>query len=98
MQMIIQVIILAGQSKNIFIFNLNGLMTPIHKEIIIDTLSCCLHQKQPVAAISTQIIEAGVDLSFEEGLRACALHPCHIQFAGRSNRHGEEMLPLLSRF
>jgi len=78
-----------GQSKNIFIFNLNGLMTPIHKEIIIDTLSCCLHQKQPVAAISTQIIEAGVDLSFEEGLRACALHPCHIQFAGRSNRHGE---------
>lgn len=79
----------ANHSKNIFLFNLNGLMTPVHKEIIIDTLSYCLQQNQPAAAISTQIIEAGVDLSFERGLRARALHPCHIQFAGRSNRHGE---------
>ena len=75
--------------KNVFLFNLNGLMTPIHKEIIIDTLNYCLKQNHPLAAISTQIIEAGVDLSFEKGLRARALHPSHIQFAGRSNRHGE---------
>jgi CRISPR-associated endonuclease/helicase Cas3 len=76
-------------NNDVFLFNLNGLMTPIHKEMIIDTLSYYLKQNHPLAAISTQIIEAGVDLSFEKGLRARALHPCHIQFAGRSNRHGE---------
>jgi CRISPR-associated endonuclease/helicase Cas3 len=78
---------------NIFLFNLNGLMTPVHKEIMIDALSHCLQKKQSVAAISTQIIEAGVDLSFKKGLRARALHPCHVQFAGRSNRHGEGDTP-----
>lgn len=75
--------------KDCFMFNLNGLMTPIHKEFVIDAISWCLQHKITTAVICTQIIEAGVDLSFNRGIRAQAIHPSHIQFAGRSNRHGE---------
>ncbi len=71
-----------------FMFNLNGLMTPIHKEFIIDAISWRLQQDVTTLVVCTQIIEAGVDLSFDRGLRAQAIHPSHIQFAGRSNRHG----------
>ena len=74
--------------KDCFMFNLNGLMTPIHKEFVIDAISWRLKQEVTTLVVCTQIIEAGVDLSFDRGLRAQAIHPSHIQFAGRSNRHG----------
>lgn len=77
------------QDSKTMLFNLNGLMTPIHKDFTIDAISWCLQHKVATAVISTQIIEAGVDLSFHRGIRARAIHPSHIQFAGRVNRHGE---------
>ena len=78
----------ANRFNDYFMFNLNGLMTPIHKEFVIDAISWCLQQDMTTVVVCTQIIEAGVDLSFDRGIRAQAIHPSHIQFAGRSNRHG----------
>ncbi|MFA7372369.1 MAG: DEAD/DEAH box helicase [bacterium] len=82
--------------KHHFIFNLNGLMTPIHKEFVINAISLCLQQNMTTAVVCTQMIEAGVDLSFDSGIRAQAIHPSHIQFAGRNNRHGEGDTALVS--
>jgi|LSQX01.1.fsa_nt_gb CRISPR/Cas system-associated endonuclease/helicase Cas3 len=79
-----------NESKNaVYIFNLNGLMTPIHKEFMIDVIKYCLIKKVRVCLISTQIVEAGVDLSFQNGLRCHAIAPSYSQFAGRVNRNGE---------
>ena len=59
-----------NESKNaVYIFNLNGLMTPIHKEFMIDVIKYCLIKKVRVCLISTQIVVAGVDLSFQNGLQ-----------------------------
>jgi len=78
--------------KSALLLNLNGLMTPIHKEFIINAIGCEIKRAPKkfmnIIVISTQIIEAGVNLSFQGGLRALAIVPSHIQFAGRVNRHG----------
>ena len=78
--------------KEALLLELNGLMTPIHKEFIINAIGCEIKKTPPIfkkiIVISTQIIEAGVNLSFRDGYRASAIIPSYIQFAGRVNRHG----------
>ena len=44
--------------------------------------------KEPLIVVSTQLVEAGVDLSFSTVIRDMAPLDCVIQSAGRSNRHG----------
>ncbi|QGT99800.1 CRISPR-associated helicase Cas3 [Candidatus Syntrophocurvum alkaliphilum] len=74
--------------SEIIIFNLNGLMTPIHKAFIIAFIDYSLKLlNKKIIVISTQILEAGVDLSFTKGIRPIAIYPSHVQFAGRINRH-----------
>lgn len=46
--------------------------------------------KKPMICVSTQLIEAGVDLSFDTVVRSLAGLDSIIQAAGRCNRHGEE--------
>lgn len=71
---------------------LHGLMTPLHKKIIIEKIRKELHQKQqePLYVVSTQVIEAGVDVSFQHVARALPILPSIIQAAGRVNRHLED--------
>lgn len=79
-------------ADSVLLVALNGLMTPLHKEFIINAVNNILGKKQNsmgIIVVSTQIIEAGVNMSFEEALRSLAIMPSHIQIAGRVNRHGE---------
>ncbi|NLG86296.1 MAG: CRISPR-associated helicase Cas3' [Firmicutes bacterium] len=80
---------LAGD--NIDIFNLHACMQPQHKRYQIKSIKDHMTNKsgKPVLVISTQIIEAGVDLSFRHVFRARPIVPSVVQTAGRVNRHGE---------
>lgn len=69
---------------------LHGLMIPIHKKFIIEKVKFDLkNKKYPLYLVSTQVIEAGVDVSFENVFRALSILPSIVQAAGRVNRHGE---------
>lgn len=72
---------------------LHGLMTPLHKKVIIEKIKLALsnieHSEYPLYVISTQVLEAGVDLSFQHVARALSILPSIVQAAGRVNRHNE---------
>ncbi len=69
-------------------YSLNGYMTDNDKQKTIKTIKEKLEQKDnKILLISTQSIEAGVDLDFEVGFREIAPISSIIQTAGRVNRH-----------
>lgn len=75
------------------IINLHGAMTALHKRILIEQLKAALMHRERIWAVTTQIIEAGVDVSFEVLYRALPVFPSIIQAAGRVNRHGNQIAP-----
>ncbi|GIP35461.1 CRISPR-associated helicase Cas3' [Paenibacillus sp. J2TS4] len=74
------------------VYHLSTLMCPAHRTIILDKVKKRLESGEPVLCISTQLIEAGVDISFQAVLRAVAGLDSIAQAAGRCNRHGEKEL------
>lgn len=70
----------------------HGAMIPVHRRHTIDRIREQLVGKR-VLAIATQVLEAGVDLSFGALLRALPLLPSVTQAAGRANRHAEAETP-----
>lgn len=79
-------------------FHLSASMCMEHRKIVIRELEESLalsragHGK--TVCISTQVIEAGVDISFECVIRLAAGMDSVIQSAGRCNRNGESVAPV----
>jgi CRISPR-associated endonuclease/helicase Cas3 len=65
-------------------------MCPAHRTTVLDKVKACLDPKNPspVICISTQLIEAGVDVDFGSVIRYLAGLDSIAQAAGRCNRNG----------
>ncbi len=77
---------------------LHGLMIPLHKRVEIEKIKRFPNREKPerLYVVSTQIIEAGVDLSFNHIMRALPVLPSIVQAAGRVNRNFVGDLGLLT--
>ncbi|EIQ00065.1 CRISPR-associated helicase Cas3/CRISPR-associated endonuclease Cas3-HD [Opitutaceae bacterium TAV1] len=68
--------------------HLSAQMCPEHRSVVIDKIRSGLVVGEPCVVISTQLIEAGVDLDFPVAYRALAGLDSIAQAAGRCNREG----------
>ena len=68
-------------------FCLNGYMYDEQKRDVIDKVKTLMNSGEKVLLVSTQSIEAGVDLDFDVGFREVSPISSIIQTAGRVNRH-----------
>lgn len=80
----------SGQTEVIYI---TTELCPAHRNDVIAHIKELLVQKKPVICVSTSILEAGVDISFESVIRNIAGLDSIAQSSGRGNRHGEHARP-----
>lgn len=69
--------------------HLSALMCPAHRSRKLEEIKKALRKGVPCRVISTQLVEAGVDISFPEVIREMAGLDSIAQAAGRCNREGE---------
>ena len=79
----------AANSDKAVIIHLSTNMCPQHRREIIASIRNMRKAKQRVVCITTQLIEAGVDISFDCVVRSLAGMDNAAQAAGRCNRNGE---------
>jgi len=70
-------------------FHLSTLMCPTHRKETLLKVRQLLKDGLPCRVISTQVMEAGIDVDFPVGFRALAGLDSIIQAAGRVNREGK---------
>ncbi len=71
------------------LFHLSTSMCPAHRKKVLRVMRKLLARQRAVLCVSTQLIEAGVDISFGSVIRINAGLDSIAQAAGRCNRHGE---------
>lgn len=76
--------------KTEHVYHLSTSMCPAHRMVVLDKVKSCLDPANPlpVICISTQLIEAGVDVDFGTVIRYLAGLDSIAQAAGRCNRNG----------
>ncbi|MGA2257519.1 MAG: CRISPR-associated helicase Cas3', partial [Thermoguttaceae bacterium] len=70
------------------LFHLSTSMCPAHRLVVLDRVRRQLDERRPCYLVSTQLIEAGVDVDFPFVMRELAPLESVIQAAGRCNREG----------
>lgn len=70
------------------VFHLSTSMCPAHRKQVLDKIRGRLENNKPTLCVSTQLIEAGVDVDFGAVIRFSAGLDSIAQAAGRCNRHG----------
>lgn len=78
------------QIENVETYHLSTNMCPAHRVAVLEQVKAYLNDKRPVICVSTQLIEAGVDISFGSVIRFLAGLDSIVQAAGRCNRHNEQ--------
>lgn len=73
--------------------HLSAAMCPAHRRAALAALQAALAAGEKTVCVSTQVIEAGVDISFERVIRLSAGMDSVIQAAGRCNRNGQQAGP-----
>ncbi len=81
---------LLHETAGIHHFHLSTNMCPAHRKEKLDQIRKRLDTKSPVLCISTQLIEAGVDVDFGSVIRYTAGLDSIAQAAGRCNRNGKQ--------
>ena len=71
------------------VFHLSTNMCPEHRMTVLERVRTSLSGKGPLICVSTQLIEAGVDIDFPVVIRSLAGLDSVAQAAGRCNRHKE---------
>lgn len=77
-----------------FACHLSASMCTAHRREVLAELNSMLNSGKRCLCVATQVIEAGVDISFERVIRLAAGMDSVIQAAGRCNRHGESAEPV----
>ncbi|MCX2948999.1 CRISPR-associated helicase Cas3' [Lentzea sp. NEAU-D7] len=80
--------LVADRRPDVAVVHLSTRMCPRHREVALARIRKLLGDKEPVLVVSTQLVEAGVDLDFPVVFRALAPAESLQQAAGRANREG----------
>lgn len=80
----------SGGENDTEVIHLSTFMCPAHRKEKLERVRKLLDENKPVICVTTQLIEAGVDISFNCVIRSAAGAESIAQAAGRCNRHGKD--------
>ncbi len=81
------------EETSVRLFHLSASMCQKHRKDVLKDLNKSLQKKEKLICVSTQVIEAGIDISFSIVFRFAAGLDSVVQSAGRCNRNGESIVP-----